>query len=310
MGEKTGEIVKCYYCSKEIYVIRAVYNERMKNSGIFTCSRACRNDEKTIKFLHEVARQTNLSKYGVDNPSKSDKVKEKIQENRNKDSWRKNYKNTMNDKYGVDNPQQIPSIKEKTSKTNIEKYGNSVAANSKPVREKIILDNMNKYGVEYFFQSEEFKAMMVGFDNPYKFGSNNYKKRFFELYGVENPMHIPEIAEQVQSGFRRYKFVNHKYRMPDGQYIHIMGYESRTLDKLFAQGYKQEDILYRKRDMPEIWYLFEGKRRRYYPDFYIPNKNLVIETKSVFTFELEKEKNELKMQATKDLGFDFWLDIY
>jgi len=62
--------------------------------------------------------------------------------------------------------------------------------------------------------------------------------------------------------------------------------------------------------MPEIWYEFEGQKRRYYPDVYIPHQNRIIEVKSKFTFENNKEINLLKSLACKDLGYNFEFRIY
>jgi len=42
--------------------------------------------------------------------------------------------------------------------------------------------------------------------------------------------------------------------------------------------------------MPEIWYEFEDKRRRYYPDIYIKSQNKIIEVKSDYTFYKEYDK--------------------
>jgi type III secretory pathway component EscU len=51
------------------------------------------------------------------------------------------------------------------------------------------------------------------------------------------------------------------------------------------------------------------KKRRYYPDFYIPKENLIIEVKSQWTLELHKDKNQAKFQAVKEAGFNFRLEI-
>lgn len=61
--------------------------------------------------------------------------------------------------------------------------------------------------------------------------------------------------------------------------------------------------------MPEIWYNFCSEEHRYYPDFYIPKENILIEVKSEWTLELNKEKNEAKFKAVKELGFNFRLEL-
>ena len=49
------------------------------------------------------------------------------------------------------------------------------------------------------------------------------------------------------------------------------------------------------------------KKHRYFPDFYIPKDNLIIEVKSTFTYNKELEKNLLKEQCVKDAGFKYKL---
>ena len=55
--------------------------------------------------------------------------------------------------------------------------------------------------------------------------------------------------------------------------------------------------------------MFEGKKHRYYPDFYIPEENLIIEVKSQWTLDLHKDKNQAKFQAVKEAGFNFRLEV-
>lgn len=57
--------------------------------------------------------------------------------------------------------------------------------------------------------------------------------------------------------------------------------------------------------MPKIEYEFEGKKRRYFPDIWIPKHNLIIEVKSTWTYEKDLEKNLLKKKATEQMGYAF-----
>lgn len=54
-------------------------------------------------------------------------------------------------------------------------------------------------------------------------------------------------------------------------------------------------------------YNYEGKIHRYYPDIYIKSENKVIEVKSTYTFNKEKEKNLLKRESVlnKKINFKF-----
>ena len=57
--------------------------------------------------------------------------------------------------------------------------------------------------------------------------------------------------------------------------------------------------------MPEIWYYTnDNNKHRYFCDIFIPSENKLIEVKSEYTFEIQKEINLLKQKASRDLGYD------
>lgn len=313
------EIVKvnCSICGKE-YETKKNKDYRIRlESGLFYCSKKCTwsNKAKKMRYVH----QSKLMKerYGYENSFQLPSSIKKIQEKRNETEIMEKKIKTFQRRYGVNNPQQIPEIKEKTMKTNLKRYGATAYVNSdeyKQIRKDFI---NSEYGVDYYTQTDEFKKKAKqtivkkhGKEDYFKFGTKEFKDRMVELYGVENAMHHPEFAEKALDGYSGYYNTNKFYTLPSGKKIRIQGYENKTLDKLFGLGYNEKDILYKKRDMPEIWYNYNGKKRRYYPDFYIPNDNLIIETKSTYTLEFDKDKNNLKFEATKSHGFDFKLDVY
>ncbi len=173
----------------------------------------------------------------------------KVQSKRDESAITQNKIETFRRKYGVDNAQQIPEIKGKTMQTCLEKYGATTYVNSdeyNEIRRKYLND---EYGVDSYFQTDEFKekakATLIeryGTDQYFKFGSLEYKKRFLELYGVENPMQVPEIAEKVLDGYKGYYNTNKFYTLPSGKKVRIQGYENKTFDKLFKLGYSEHDL--------------------------------------------------------------------
>jgi len=63
--------------------------------------------------------------------------------------------------------------------------------------------------------------------------------------------------------------------------------------------------------MPKIWYVAEdGIRRKYYPDIYIQEENMIVEVKSTWTYTKELERNKLKEKACLDAGYDFKFMIF
>lgn len=127
-----------------------------------------------------------------------------------------------------------------------------------------------------------------------------------EKYGVSNAAHIPEIAESICSN--RYK-KRHEYQLENGDTIYLQGYEPYGFDylKLITD---ESEIRYRKKDMPVIWYEWEGRKRRYYPDFYLQESNMVVEIKSLYTYTKDFEQIKLKIRETNNTGYNLLLLIF
>jgi len=144
---------------------------------------------------------------------------------------------------------------------------------------------IKKYGVDNFSKTPEFLE--------------KFKNTSLNRYGVEYPNQDPEIYERSCKGRKYYK----DYILPSGKKIRIQGYEGYALD-ILLNSYHEDDILTKKSDMPIVWYEFENKRRRYYPDIYIPSQNLIIEVKSTYTYNLETAQIHSKINSLKDMGFN------
>jgi hypothetical protein len=131
-------------------------------------------------------------------------------------------------------------------------------------------------------------------------------ENMMRIYGVKYSAHLPQFADEMQ--FNRFK-KKHLLITPGGKKIFLQGYEVEGYNILLNEGYLEEDILYRKIDMPKIMYYFMDKEKRYYPDFFIKKENLIIEVKCKYTYEVEKDKNDLKFLSTKNLGYNHRLMI-
>lgn len=81
------------------------------------------NSTWELNGVREKSRQTNLDKRGVEYPTQSPEVKERV-------------KGTVQKKYGVDNVFQSEEIKEKIKQTNIERYGFPYPNQNPEIREK------------------------------------------------------------------------------------------------------------------------------------------------------------------------------
>jgi hypothetical protein len=136
-------------------------------------------------------------------------------------------------------------------------------------------------------------------------GKISYQETSMKNYGTKFPMQNSEVfARQQQSCFSI-----KEYTFPSGKTTPYQGYENFCLDDLIHNNYKEEQIVNKVIEVPEIWYKFD-KQRRYYPDIYIPHENRLIEIKSTWTFKNQKEKNFAKARAAKEQGYEIEIRVY
>lgn len=241
---------------------------------------------------NHTTKLTCIDKYGVDNPMKSKKIIKKAQ-------------NTNIKKYGHKSPLQNKSILTKMQNNIFEKYGVTNIAQESTTKDKIRKTNLKKFGSEYYFSSEQ--------------GKNDVKSIMINKYGSHNPSLIDNFKEKrkntclekygVENGGVISQFKRKKYIWGCGEISWVQGYEPIILKELEEQGYTFNDILTDPQDMPEIIYIFNNIKHRYYPDVYIPKENKIIEVKSEYTLNKEWDKNQAKFKATKELGYDFKLEV-
>lgn len=270
-----------------------------------------------LGFQTGKAKETMKQKYGVSNPSQVREFQDKKRK-------------TFIENYGVDNPMKSRLIQEKAKKTNLERYGVENVFSSEEIKGKIEKTNLEKYGCENPNQNDDIKAKIrfsrshldlddiakktkqtnqMKFKVDYPMQNEDIRKKSMktlnERYGVSHNMHVTEFFEKSQKNMYKKK----EYIWKTGEISILQGYEPLVLKDLEESGYTFDQIKTKYEDMPEIFYTMNNKQRRYYPDFYIPSENLIIEVKSKYTLENKMEENNLKFKATKDLGFNFKLEV-
>lgn len=234
-----------------------------------TCSSKCMG---MVDETKEKRMKTTQEKYGVNNISlvTRDKVSEIL---KNKSDEEKK------------------EIDDKRKQSYIKKYGVNNPNKSRKIRDKTKHTNIEKYGVEYPTQSKDVIKTRT---------KNNIKK-----YGVESPTQLPEIFEKaVKNGYRR-----KEYKWKTGEISIIQGYEDKVLRDLEYSGYTFNQVKTDSIDMPEFFYYLDGKKKRYFPDIFIPEENKVIEVKSNYTIKCNLEKNKLKFESVRQAGYNFELIV-
>jgi hypothetical protein len=269
----------------------------LENYGVENVSQLDETKKKKV--------ETSMRNYGVSNPSQADEIKIKKEETllenygvkhgfcngEIRDRAMETTKQVCLEKYGFEYHQQSEQSKEKMKSILKQKYGVESVGAIPGNEEKKKLSNLKKYGVSNVFQLDEVKEKR--------------EESLLENYGVTHPLQNSELVSKMLSSVFRKK----EYIWQTGEVSIVQGYEPIVLSELEQQGYKFQDVITDAELMPEIWYEFEGKQRRYFPDFYIPSENLIIEVKSEYTLQADFEKNEKKFEATKSLGFDFKLEV-
>lgn len=157
----------------------------------------------------EKAKETNLEKYGVENPFAAEQVKEKI-------------KNTLIERYGVENILKLPETIEKTKETNLERYGYEWSQQSDVIRKK--QQYRYRYNNLTFDSSWEIAYYIWLIDNNIKF---EYQPGIHFEYIYEDKKHyycpdfIVDGKYQELKGtqfFENGKMINPYDRSMDGLY--------------------------------------------------------------------------------------------
>jgi hypothetical protein len=269
----------------------------------------CKNCMLVIQS--DKSKITCLERYGSEFAIQTEKVKEKMRNTFNNfdketiESIKQKKKETCLKKYGTEFPIQNKEIQEKTQETSLKRYGVKRASMLPEYVEMAEQTCLKRYGVKYARQLKEIKEKI--------------KKTCLERYGGKFTKLFKEKREQTclkrygvkyYSQFSLQNSYKHKiYKYPCGKETKTQGYEHLALDILVKEGFTYDDILNNRKDVPEIWYDFEGKQCRYFVDICIPKLNKMIEVKSLWTFSLNKNKLIAKAERCKELGYiyEFWV---
>ena len=132
--------------------------------------------------------------------------------------------------------------------------------------------------------------------------NNNLQK-----YKVRHPMQDAEIAERCSKN----AYLSYDYEFPSGRKDRIQGYENFALDELLLTGILEDDIVTKKTEVPEAWWVDKnGKKHRYFTDKYVKSLKFAIETKSTWTMEKKKDEIFLKQEALKKAGYRCEIWVY
>ena len=311
--------VECDICHKENNILFVSYYNNMRRGGYYTCS-TCKwiKIKKTKKkkygdeYYHNIekSKKTNLEKYGCENVSGSQLIKDRKKET-NLKNWgvenvfqneeiKNKLKKTCLEKYGVEHPLQNEYLLKKSNDTCFLNNGVKYPTQSKKVIEKRKENNLEKYGVEHYTQTEKYKSDVLlsnneKYDSDWYMGSNNFKEKSkitnLFRYGVEYNMQNEDIYTKAQIN-------GHKAKRHHTNLFYRGTYEKDFLDYCFDNNIKVEKG-------KRFSYTFENKNRYYFSDYFISEKNLIVEIKSSYYYSKYLQMNKSKQKSALDLGYNF-----
>lgn len=182
----------------------------------------------------------------------------------------KKSKETCLKKYGVDNISKLPEIHNKHKETCLKKYG---IENYRNIEKRI--DTISDIGEEIYYNNR----------------SQKYKETCIEKYGVENASQNSVIFSKQQKN----RYTIKQYKNTELTY-------QGTYEKDFL------DVFYDKIEITSILpidYIYNNKNKKYFPDFYIPKYNLIIEIKSLYTYNKHIKQNIEKRNKCISDGYNF-----
>ena len=153
-----------------------------------TCCKSCAAQECLPRRV-----ATNLKTYGVANPSQADKVKEARVR-------------TFRKRFGCDNPFQNEEVKKKLRRTNLARLGVANPSSSPAVLLRKKENCLAKRGVSHWTQDPDMKTVLA---ETARKRHKLSKAELIRKYGVDQPMHIPGVAEKkTRTTMQRYGVPN------------------------------------------------------------------------------------------------------
>lgn len=206
----------------------------------------------------------------------------------------KKARQTNLEKYGVENPYQSEEIKQKIRKTSIERHG-GIGLASKEIYKKVAKTKKEKYGDSTFTNREKCKQTVrerYGVDNVYASKEVLEKKKqvYLDHYGVDNPFKVKEVREKGKATMMsRYGYENYGKSKQSRQYLGSEEFKAkrrRTLHEHGTYGKSQsEDRCYEllQSIFPNAVHHYTSDVYPFECDMYVPELDLYVECNFFWT---------------------------
>ena len=109
----------------------------------------------------------------------------------------------------------------------------------------------------------------------------------------------------INNGFKWKSFI-----FPDGESVELQGYEYLTTNYLISESIDLNEIKVGISKRPVVYYEWSGSIHLYHPDCYLKTSNVLVETKSSYTWEFEEEKNKAKISGSLLSGYNIRVIVW
>ena len=255
----TIDIPKCQNenCNNDVK-----WNTNNRKSYRIYCSIKCMKNSKEIK---EKFKQTNLKKYGVENPSQSKYIQNIIKRNNLK-------------KHGVIHTQQLKEVREKQKKTNFDRYGVNYIKQLNYLKEtkKILKSNekfndflktktIQKAADELGINETTIRRYIKKYNTQYLKTKSSFELEMEEFLKENNISFIQNDRNQIKP--KELDFYIPKYNLAiecNGDYWHSMRKEGYHINKYNLCKEKEIKLLH-------IWEVLWNENRNEMKEFILEN---------------------------------------
>jgi hypothetical protein len=193
--------------------------------------------------------------------------------------------------------------------TNLKKYGCKSSLQNEKVREKSKISLLKKYGVDNISKLDvikEQRSILMKENTDYynniiveKYGKNvsglewvkeKKKETMLKKWGVENPSQSSQIFEKSQKNGK-------KIKLHECGLYYRGSYEKHFIDFCINNKIKVDKGM-------TINFRINNNSKVYHSDFFIKDKNLIVEIKSSYYYKKFEELNNIKKEETIKSGYD------
>jgi hypothetical protein len=269
------------------------------------------SDKELISKRNKKSIETNLLKYGVDNPMKVDNIKEKVKKT-NLDKWGVEHYTQTNqykerivsinrEKWGVDWYQQSIDFKEKSASKSLEKWGVDHHMKSKKFIKKLKKNNLDKWGVDNFTKTNKYKHLMQKYYNSEDFRenvNNQIEKRREKELSYYKQYNKDYILVDIKDDILKFNCKGCLSNFEISKQLYYLRNKNKQVCCTICNKTDSKNISHKEKELLDfIESIYDGEivenyKNKYEIDIYLPHLKIGFEFNGLYWHsEIFKEKN-------------------